>query len=572
MSTVLQPIPESGLVLGRYRPLRPLGTGGSGSVWLAHDEKNGHDVALKIIGKEGKAASRAEREAHSAARLRHPHCLRAFGFASDVRHVYIPYEYVPGHTLRHALRTGELDDAGVVEAAAQVLEALAHAHAHGIVHRDVKPSNVLLADGVDISVRLFDFGLAQLEDAETLTAAGDVPGTLAYIPPERLQGKGAGPAADVWAVGVLLWEALSGRHPFWKASPMEMGKQIQSGAASLATVRPDLSRELVAAVDRALAVNPARRPTAAALARALRAPRRATVGRPLRPAQLRLDRRLPAVIGAPLLAGTAVAWVASSLPFYPPRWPLVLGALAAGLMALRPRIGLAFALAVPVFPLGNVALGLAIVYAAAATAWLGLAWRRPRSGLVFAIGAFLAPLGAIGLLPLALQRVDGWFRRAAYAFAAVLLTGFAGAVQLEGVANVESPLAVSEWLWASLMTRPELLLVGLVLGAGAAVLPGARRLGEPVIVALGAGLLAGTLLAGPSDSRVSFVVAAWITCAALVVQWRRQGGGPGRLQMDTFGMIPRATRAFFLSRLKPAGGPRWPRALSPHRLGHATRR
>ena len=570
MSTVLEPVPENGLVLGRYRPLRPLGTGGSGSVWLAHDEKNGYDVALKIVGKEGKAASRAEREAHSAARLRHPHCLRAFGFASDSRHVYIPYEYVPGHTLRHALRTGELDDEGIVEAAAQILEALAHAHAHGIVHRDVKPSNVLLADGVDVSVRLFDFGLAQLADAETLTAAGDVPGTLAYIPPERLQGKGAGPAADVWAVGVLLWEALTGRHPFWQASPMEMGKQIQSGAASLATVRPDLSRHLVAAVDRALAVNPTKRPTAAALAKSLRGSRRETAERPLRPAQLRFDRRLPARVGAPVLAGIAVAWVAASLPFYAPRWPLLLGALAAGLTALRPRIGLAFALAVPVFPLGNVAFGLALVYAVAAAAWLVLAWPRPRSGLLFALGAVLAPLGVIGLLPLALQRVDGWFRRAAYAFGAVLVTGFAGAAQLEGIATEESPLAVGAWFWASLTARPELPLLALVLAAAAAVLPTARRLGEPAIVALGAGLLAGTLLAAPSGSAVAFVATAWITCAVLVLQWRRQGGGPGH--MHTFGTIGHTTRAFFINRVKPAGGPRWPRALSPHRLGHATRR
>jgi hypothetical protein len=570
MSTALQPVPENGLVLGRYKPLRPLGTGGSGSVWLAHDEKNGREVALKIIGKEGKAASRAEREAHSAARLRHPHCLRAFGFASDSRHVYIPYEYVPGHTLRHALRAAELDDEGVVEAAAQVLEALAHAHAHGIVHRDVKPSNVLLADGVDVSVRLFDFGLAQLADAETLTAAGDVPGTLAYIPPERLQGKAAGPAADVWAVGVLLWEALSGRHPFWQASPMEMGKQIQSGAASLATVRPDLARQLVAAVDRALAVDPTKRPTAAALARGLRGSRRETVERPVRRAQLRLDRRLPARVAAPLLAAVAVAWVAASLPFYPPRWPLLLGALAAGLTAFRPRIGLAFALAVPVFPLGNVAFGLAIVYAVAAAAWLGLAWARPRSGLVFALGALLAPLGVIGLLPLALQRVDGWFRRAAYAFGAVLVTSVTGAAQLEGVATEESPLAVGGWVWESLSARPELPLLGLVLGAGAAVLPVARRLGEAAVVALGAGLLAGTLLAAPNGSAASFVATAWITCAVLVLQWRRQGGGPA--QLHTFGTIARATQAKFLSRVKPAGGPRWPRARSPQRLGHATRR
>ena len=570
MSSALRTVPENGLVLGRYKPLRPLGTGGSGSVWLAHDEKNGQDVALKIIGKEGKAASRAEREAHSAARLRHPHCLLAYGFASDENHVYIPYEYIPGHTLRHALRAGELDDEGVVEAATQVLEALAHAHAHGIVHRDVKPSNVLLADGDSVSVRLFDFGLAQLAGAETLTAAGDVPGTLAYIPPERLQGKGAGPAADVWAVGVLLWEALSGRHPFWQASPVEMGKLIQSGAASLATERPDLSGRLVAAVDRALAVDPARRPTAVALAQALRGSRRETVERPLKPVRLRLDSRIPVQAGAPVLAGLATAWVGASLPFYPPHWPLLLGALAAGLAAFRPRFGLAFVLAVPIFPLGNVALGLGMVYAVAAAAWLGLAWFRPRSGLVFALGAVVGPLAAIGLLPLALQRVDGWFRRAVYAFAAVLVTGFAGPTQLDGVATEESPFAVGGWLWESLATKPELPLVGLVLATGAAVLPSARRLGEPAIVALSAGLLAGTLLAAPNGSEVSFVTAAWITCAVLLVQWRRQGGGPTRVH--TIGAISRATRASFLSRVKPAGGPRWPRVMRPHRLGHATRR
>src|SRR5205085_451899 len=133
------------------------------------------------------------------------------------------YEYTPGRTFREALRAGELDDATAIAAAVQMLEGLAHAHARGIVHRDVKPSNVLMADGERISVRLLDFGLARLPQAETLTAAGDVPGTLAYISPERLGGEPATPAADVWAVGVLLWEALAGRHPVgspaWLRSP-----------------------------------------------------------------------------------------------------------------------------------------------------------------------------------------------------------------------------------------------------------------------------------------------------------------------------------------------------------------
>jgi serine/threonine protein kinase len=187
----------NGLVLGRYRPLRPLGSGGMGSVWHALDEKRDREVALKIVPRTGTAGPRAEREATAAAQLEHPACLRAYALARDDGHVYIAYEYIPGRTFRHALDHGELDDERAVEAAAQILEGLAHAHERGIVHRDVKPSNVLLADGPAVSVRLLDFGLALMTEEETLTAAGDVPGTLAYISPERLRGKPAEPATDV---------------------------------------------------------------------------------------------------------------------------------------------------------------------------------------------------------------------------------------------------------------------------------------------------------------------------------------------------------------------------------------
>src|SRR5207237_8673616 len=123
-------------VLGRYRPLRPLGAGGTGSVWLARDEQNGLDVALKIVPREGKAGARAEREAEAASRLRHPSCQRAYGFGHDSQHVYIGHGYTPGRTFREALRAGELDDATAIAAAVQMLEGLAHAHARGIVHRD----------------------------------------------------------------------------------------------------------------------------------------------------------------------------------------------------------------------------------------------------------------------------------------------------------------------------------------------------------------------------------------------------------------------------------------------------
>ena len=139
-------------------------------MWLARDERNGLDVALKMVVREGRVAERAEREARAAAALRHPRCQRIYALARDSGHVYIAYEYVPGRTLRQAIAAGEIGDREAVEVAAQVLDALAHAHGRGIVHRDVKPSNVLLGESDKIDVRLLDFGLAQMAEFDTLTA------------------------------------------------------------------------------------------------------------------------------------------------------------------------------------------------------------------------------------------------------------------------------------------------------------------------------------------------------------------------------------------------------------------
>src|ERR1035437_5311113 len=260
------------LVLGRYRPLSPIGSGGSGSVWLARDERSGRELALKIVAREGKAGSRAEREAEAASRLRHRGCLRPLDFGYDDQHVYIAYEHVPGKTLRQALRDGSVDDRRAIEICAQVLEALEHAHAQGIIHRDVKPANILLAGDTEVSVnvKLVDFGLAQFAEAETLTELGDIPGTLAYISPERLAGGDSTAATDIWSVGVALWESLVGWHPFWAGSMLETARRIETGAPSLAAMPPDLPRPLLAAVASALAQDPKNRPAAGDLARVLR--------------------------------------------------------------------------------------------------------------------------------------------------------------------------------------------------------------------------------------------------------------------------------------------------------------
>jgi Protein kinase domain len=536
------------LILGRYRPLRPLGSGGMGQVWLARDERSGLDVALKIVPREGKTAARAEREARAAAALRHPRCQRIYALARDTNHVYISYEYVPGRTMRQALQAGELDDRQAVEVAAQVLEALAHAHGRGIVHRDVKPSNVLLAEADGIDARLLDFGLAQMAEFDTLTALGDVPGTLGYVSPERLLGKTATEAADIWAIGVMLWESLAGEHPFREGSLPETSRRIQSGPPPLASMRPDLPAALCEAVSSALVLNPARRPSARKLADDLRnlprkRRRKASGGKgggskggsaasivARRPhvhvsAQLQ-DRLLP---GA--LAALATGWVATVLPFYPAGWPLGLAIGAATLALAAPRAGLAFALAVPILPLGNISLGLGIVYAALAVAWLALSWNDTRSGLLAVIGPLLAPFGGLGLVPLAAQVAHGRVRRFAQATATVLVAAvvagfrhvslpFAGSAPPRGLGITGSnrPEAVVSELWRALLDHPALLGGALVLGCATVAFPYLRHRGPWPAAAYGAAFMAATVLVAPAAAVIPLIGAAWLTAAVLAFE------------------------------------------------------
>jgi hypothetical protein len=506
VSTAAHALSDRELVLDRYRPLKPLGRGGSGSVWLARDERSGLEVALKIVPREGKRAQRAMREMEAASRLRHERCVRAYDFGGDDGHVYIAYEFVQGRTVRELLRAGKLTDRGAVEAAAQVLEGLAHAHQRGIVHRDVKPSNVLVEDGSKLSVRLLDFGLAQFDEADTLTALGDVPGTLAYIAPERLDGGEATAKSDVWAVGVMLWEALAHRHPFWGVPLPQVAATIAAGAPPLARERPDLPRRLVSVIDRALSVDPETRPTARRLAHelreALRTPdrsrdRQRRGRRPPRPKPAQRSTqtqraRLPQAIAAAVV--TAVS--ATLLPF----WPAVLAALLAvlaGVATLRsPRLGLAIALFAPLFPLGNVAKGAALAYGVIALLWLALAWRDPRAGLAFAAGPVLVPLGLIGLLPLAAQVGRGAWRRGMHAgtgvLAAVLVAGLrgeelplaGGAASDLGIRSSTSPFDVVEAVWRVLAGSPEILVVTGAVAGAALLLPFARRRGRTEVAAL----------------------------------------------------------------------------------------
>jgi len=522
-----------------------------GHVWLARDERSGLDVALKIVAREGKGGHRAEREARAAAALRHPRCQRIIALARDPNHVYIAYEYVPGRTLREALRSGELDDRGVLEVAAQVADALAHAHGRGIVHRDVKPSNVLLAEPPphspgQIDARLLDFGLAQMAEFETLTGLGDIPGTLAYISPERLRGDAATAAADVWAVGVVLWEALAGRHPFWNGDLTDTSRLIHAGAPPLEDYRPDLPERVLHTVAGALVANPSRRPEAGRLADELRSlpGRRRRAGGGGGGRRLRLGSRISApprpeaavlarrVVPA-TLAAVAVGWVTSRLAFYPSGWPGGLALLAGGLGLLTPRAAVLFALAVAFFPLANISLGLALLYGAVGGAWAVLTWRDPRGSFLLTVGPLLAPLAGLALVPLAVQLARGRFRRGLQAVAAVLLAAVVAGLRHTrlpfdhaapplglGIAGSTRPTAVASRLLAELLRHPQLLAEALVIGTAAAVLPLVRGRGPWPAALFGATLLATTALIAPAAALLPLVLAAWVTAATLALSPR----------------------------------------------------
>ena len=541
MSSVAAVPSTQELVLGRYRPMRPLGTGGSGSVWLALDEQNGLDVALKIIPREGKAAARAEREALAARRLRHDRCVRAYDVGHDSGHVYIAYEYVPGRTMRDAIRSGALTDQDAVTAAAQVLDALAHAHRAGIVHRDVKPANILLEDRDEIAVRLLDFGLAQFDGADTLTAVGDVPGTLAYIAPERLAGADASPESDVWSVGVLLWETLADRHPFWGMPIQEVARSIQAGAPPLASQRRGLPRRLVTAVDAALSIDPSRRPNASDLAAELRNAARKPQGRAPReprkvveaeesvaPARRHARRVLPVVLGV-----VTAAIGATLLPFWPPELVALL-VIATGLACwLDPRLGLATALAVPILPFGNVAVAAAALYAIFAVGWLAASWRDARHGLWFVAGPLLATVGLLPLIPLVLIPVRNTARRAAHGVLAVLstalLAGLAGdqlpiaggaAASLD-IGPLDSSGSAATAVWGWLTHEPVVLVAAIVLGAAAALIPWAQRRSPVSVAAIGFAVTAASVLAGAGVASTAVVMLAWAGFGLAAVKPRR---------------------------------------------------
>src|SRR3954470_9630480 len=259
-------------VLGRYVLVEEIGRGGFGAVWLARDQRLERPVAVKRIPvRAGPAAERAEREALAAARLSHPSVVQLYEAGRDADAVYLVSELVRGSTLSALLAEGALSDRDVVLIGMAMCDALAHAHERGVVHRDVKPGNVLVCEAASDGVvaKLTDFGIARISGDDALTATGDVVGTLAYMAPEQAEGKGATAASDLYALGLVLYEALAGVNPVRQGNAAATARRVGMRLPALRRLRRDLPRALCAALDACLQPDPAMRGSVGSLRAAL---------------------------------------------------------------------------------------------------------------------------------------------------------------------------------------------------------------------------------------------------------------------------------------------------------------
>jgi eukaryotic-like serine/threonine-protein kinase len=303
-----------GLCLGgRYRMGALLGTGGMGEVWAARDLLLDRTVAVKVLGGalagDSRAAERLRREARAAARLDHPNIARVLDLGEHDGRPYLVMELLEGESLAARIdRAGPMPPAEAARIVAAVADALEAAHQAGVVHRDVKPGNVFLTSTG--AVKVLDFGIASAAGDAALTT-GDLIGTAAYLAPERALGQRATAAADIYALGVVLYELLAGHRPFEAGSEVELAMaHVNADPPSLRQVAPSTPGFLVAACHNALAKDPSARPaSAAALAELVRAPGPTPpTTRPLPvPATAPTTRPLPAAaapVGRPIPAAT----------------------------------------------------------------------------------------------------------------------------------------------------------------------------------------------------------------------------------------------------------------------------
>jgi hypothetical protein len=524
-------------ILGRFLVNERIGSGGFGTVYRAWDERLQRPVAVKVIERE-KASPRVMREAQAVARLSHRNIATLYELAGEEGRAYLVSELIEGETMRTLARRGELSDRLVAEIGADCAAALSHSHRAGVVHRDVKPENVIVAGGG--TAKLVDFGIARISGERTLTGAGDVLGTLAYMAPEQADGQRPGPGADVYSLCLTLYECLCGEHPLVRENAAATARAIGEEIAPLADVRPDLPAPLTDAVDAGLDPDPELRPLASELESVLAGHASELDGAPL-PAVLRPDFEEEGEGWAPPASALLRFAPALSIALLTLGALLVLGGVpavamfaapVAGIVAIgRPRAGLAIGLAATVVwllvgagepgaaliaallvaPLFAVPLaGEAALALPALAPLLGLAGLGPAYPVLAGLCRGLATraiLGAVGCM---------WMAAAEIATGKTLVLGPDNPVPREWETSISA--AVSDVLGPLL--APQQLALTAAWALGAAILPLLVRGRSPLLDGVGAliwaaGLIsAHRLVAGP-DGEPAGILAAALVAAAL---------------------------------------------------------
>jgi serine/threonine protein kinase len=253
------------LLADRYRTIRRIGSGGMATVFLAKDCTLGRNVAVKRLHgdvSDDDLVRRFQREARVGASLNHPNIVAVYDIAVDDEGILIVMEYVEGETLRDEIAEAPLAPERALPVLRGVAEALDHAHGLGVLHRDVKPANVLLRK--DGAVKLADLGIATAAEHSRITRSGAVLGTAAYMAPERLEGEPGESAADIYALAAVAFEALSGRKAVEGSTPLEIAQRVvNQPPADLSALVPDAPPAAAAALKRGLAKDPAERPPSA---------------------------------------------------------------------------------------------------------------------------------------------------------------------------------------------------------------------------------------------------------------------------------------------------------------------
>jgi non-specific serine/threonine protein kinase len=249
-------------VISHYKIIRKIGAGGMGEVYLAEDSRLNRRVALKFLpdqyASDEEFKERFKREARAAAALNHPNIITIHEVAEHESRPYISMEYVEGGSLKELIAGGDLSIGRVIDVAGQICEALAKAHQAGIVHRDIKPQNILIdRDG---RLRVLDFGLAKVKREAMLTQLGTTVGTVAYMSPEQARGEVVDHRTDIWAFGVVLHEMLTGEMPFKGEHEQAVIYAILNAEPQpVASLAPKVPAELEEMVNKALAKRPEQR-------------------------------------------------------------------------------------------------------------------------------------------------------------------------------------------------------------------------------------------------------------------------------------------------------------------------